>query len=450
MNDKIKKKLEIHKLFLLAFALFLLPFVNALTLGIGTVLNTTSSNSSMTFSFNVSVQNVTIESNSVYLYWVIYTESGVDKFCPSINFSTPNSNKDSSEFKCPLTPSGGSGGTDSGAAQTGIGENIMGFTPHFYKEGIEVFPTKAFSGFSIVTPPGIQVDEIKFDISGTNTGPSIELKIVDASPQVFKDALPTTIQSLEVGESKILWTSALMETAQFEAVSPVNFWIRISGEDKSTGELIYREKYSGDISFEKGGVTIEEEKPIFSIELKPHYYVGGKETLIYSDKTKFDGIAFEVIGKNLDRENRILNLSIVNASTQILKDSFPDTIKELLKGQKKTLWTSDIMAINKFNQTNISLWVGVEGILENQGTYLYSEGHLNINLNAPEKNANLLYSIGNKIWEGNPGGGILILLLIVIIIGSFNWKYKGIEKLKRWRERTKRKRIERKRSEEGW
>lgn len=303
MNDKIKKKLEVNTLFLLAFALFLLPFINTLTLAPDVILNTTSSNTSVTFSFNVSVRNVTIESNSIYLYWVIYTESGVDKFCPSINFSTPNSNTDSSEFKCPLTPSGGSGG-GSGAVQT------------------------------------------------------------------------TT------------------------------------------------------------------DKSLLSIELKPNYYYNSKKTLIYNNKTKFDGIAFEVIGKNLDEKNKILNLEIVNVSPQEVKNAFHSDIETLEVKESKILWTSDIITINKFNQTNISLLVGVEGILENLGTYLYSEGRLNINLNAPEKNANLLYSIGNEVWEGNPQGGILILLLVVIILGSINWRYKGIEKLNAWKERNKRKRKE--------
>lgn len=133
-------------------------------------------------------------------------------------------------------------------------EGVIGLTPHYYKDGVEVFSSKGFFGFSVVTPPGGSYDQIAFEISGTNTGPPIELKIVDASPQVFKDALPTTTQTLAGGESKILWTSALMDTEQFEAVSPINFWIRISGKD-SVGALVYREKYSGDISFEPDPLT---------------------------------------------------------------------------------------------------------------------------------------------------------------------------------------------------
>lgn len=87
--------------------LLIFPLVSALTLSPGTILNTSSSNSSMTFSFNVNVKNVTINPNSIFLYWVTYTENGENKFSPSINFSDPNSNKDSSQFGSPLTDYGG-------------------------------------------------------------------------------------------------------------------------------------------------------------------------------------------------------------------------------------------------------------------------------------------------------------------------------------------------------
>ena len=58
--------------------------------------------------------------------------------------------------------------------------------------------------------------------------------------------------------------------------------------------------------------------------------------------------------------------------------------------------------------------------------------------------------IGNKIWEGNPIGGVLVLFLVIMVVGFFGWRYKGVEKLKRWRKMVKRKRVERRRSEEGW
>jgi len=65
----------------------------------------------MTFSITVSVQNVTINPNSIYLYWVIYTQANDTKFCTFINWTTPNTNKDSATFGCTGTvPIAGGGG----------------------------------------------------------------------------------------------------------------------------------------------------------------------------------------------------------------------------------------------------------------------------------------------------------------------------------------------------
>ena len=131
-------------------------------------------------------------------------------------------------------------------------EEMIGLTPHYYKDGVEVFPTKGFLGFSVVTPPGGSYDQISFDISATNLDvPITNIQVVDASPIAFKNALPTTTQSLAIGENKTLWTSGLMDTVQFEAVSPVNFWIEVSGKNTYTDETIYPDRsYSGDISFQ--------------------------------------------------------------------------------------------------------------------------------------------------------------------------------------------------------
>lgn len=131
-------------------------------------------------------------------------------------------------------------------------EGMIGLDPHYYKDGVEIFPEKGFFGFTIVTPPGGSYDQIAFDISATNTGgvPIIDIQIIDAFPLVFKNALPTTTQNLEVGDSKILWTSDLMNTEQFESVSPVNFWIEVSGRETFTDTTIFPDRaYSGDISF---------------------------------------------------------------------------------------------------------------------------------------------------------------------------------------------------------
>ncbi len=139
---------------------------------------------------------------------------------------------------------------------------MISLTPHYYKDGVEVFPTKGFFGFTIVTPPGESYDQILFDINGVSTGdiPFSNIRITDASPTAFKNALPSTIQSLNRGQIKKLWGEGdyiAMNTIQFESISPVNFWVEVSAVNDYTGETIYADRsYSGDISFG------EEEKPM--------------------------------------------------------------------------------------------------------------------------------------------------------------------------------------------
>ncbi len=139
---------------------------------------------------------------------------------------------------------------------------MLGLNIHYYKDGVEIFPTKGFFGFSIVTPPGGTYDQIAFDIPATNTGdvPITNIQIVDASPLAFKNALPSTTQSLLIGESKTLWTSGLIDTVQFEG-QIINFWIKILGDHPDLGTT-YAEKYSGDITFET-----EDPPPIITVAI---------------------------------------------------------------------------------------------------------------------------------------------------------------------------------------
>ena len=136
-------------------------------------------------------------------------------------------------------------------------EGMIGLTPHYYKDGVEIFPKFSLWRFSVVTPPGEAFDQISFDISATNIGdiPFENIKVVNAYPQAFKDALVgATPKTLAVQETKTLWFSDNMTTEQFESISPVNFWVEVSGENTYTEETIYPDRsYSGDISFEAEG-----------------------------------------------------------------------------------------------------------------------------------------------------------------------------------------------------
>jgi len=80
--------------------IFLISFAGAVTLDNTVVLNTTSSNSSVTFSFNVNVTNITIELIYVYLYNVSFTNVTGFYDCGEINHSDANTVLDSADFDC--------------------------------------------------------------------------------------------------------------------------------------------------------------------------------------------------------------------------------------------------------------------------------------------------------------------------------------------------------------
>jgi len=125
----------------------------------------------------------------------------------------------------------------------------VGLKVHYLdKDGNEIF---SIGGFTIVDGRS-DVYEIYFDISAINQDVPIEnIQVVNAYPQAFEDSLVgVTPQSLAIDESKTLWTSEPMLTEQFESISPVNFWIELSGENSYTQETIYPDRaYSGIISF---------------------------------------------------------------------------------------------------------------------------------------------------------------------------------------------------------
>lgn len=104
----------------------MLPLMSAITFNPGTVLNTTSSNSSMTFSFTVNAINLTINPTSIYLKTVSYVRDGEIKTCSFINHTAKNTNFASADFGCTgpsdivVSPSGGGGGTTISGSQFDI------------------------------------------------------------------------------------------------------------------------------------------------------------------------------------------------------------------------------------------------------------------------------------------------------------------------------------------
>jgi len=107
-----------------------------------------------------------------------------------------------------------------------------GMIIHYYKNGKEVFPKNII--YSVVAPYGEDYDQLSFEILGTNTGTLqiTNLSITETYPSFLKNYFPKTGQSLNVGETKSLWKSSLVELKQFENLTqPINFSVRVLGKD---------------------------------------------------------------------------------------------------------------------------------------------------------------------------------------------------------------------------
>lgn len=189
----------------------------------------------------------------------------------------------------------------------------------------------------------------------------------------------------------------------------------------------------------------------FEISLTPHYFKEGKEVLIYNNETKFDGISFDIIGKNFNQNSRMLNLTVIDSYPVPFKEAIPKKIIEMLRiKQEKILWVSEIIDINELNLDNLSFWVGVEATHEKTQELFYNEGHYQIDLNSPTPNVNFLQKIGEFIWEDNPFVGLFVLFAVIVIISFYGWKYKFSDKLEKYRVKSEARRIEARKYNEGW
>lgn len=105
----------------ISLILFLSALGSALSFDSGTILNTSVSNSSITFSIPVTADTLTIEPNYIYLTNVQYLSGGYNYQCSTLNHSIQNSVLDSANFSCICincggTSSGGGSGSDAGGS----------------------------------------------------------------------------------------------------------------------------------------------------------------------------------------------------------------------------------------------------------------------------------------------------------------------------------------------
>ena len=189
----------------------------------------------------------------------------------------------------------------------------------------------------------------------------------------------------------------------------------------------------------------------FLIELKPIYYLNNIKIPLIEKLGLYNGIAFEVVGKNLQSSERILNISITDASPQVFKDALPNNTESLRILQEKILWISEIIDTDEFEKGNVTFWIEVEGTNEatNVKSIVEDDTVLYIK-NFKDSGIPFMINIGESVWEGNPAGGIFVLVFFGGFFIFMFWKYKYPKKIESWRDQEEIKREKRKQIEEGW
>lgn len=92
----------------------------------------------------------------------------------------------------------------------------------------------------VLTQPNASYNGVSFEIVGANSflkSRILNITILDASPQVFKDVLPNNTASLRILQEKGLWRSKVMNLNYFTKGN-VTFWIKVEGTNEKTNEII--------------------------------------------------------------------------------------------------------------------------------------------------------------------------------------------------------------------
>lgn len=175
--------------------------------------------------------------------------------------------------------------------------------------------------------------------------------------------------------------------------------------------------------------------------LNEHYYLNYREVLVYGNYS-FDGISFEVVGKNLDNSSRILNISITNSNPIQFESSLPDIPSDLRILQSKTLWISKIVDTKQFiDGEKINFTINISGFNEKNGLEENYTCSKEILIRTEENG--FFYKAGKIIMPSNPNLGIFLAFILILGILYFLWNFEIGKKIQNFKLRKiRRKKLE--------
>lgn len=182
--------------------------------------------------------------------------------------------------------------------------------------------------------------------------------------------------------------------------------------------------------------------------LIPHYMQQGSEITVYSNDTIFDGLYFSVICSNNLPDEKILSLSVVNASPIELYNALPNKIIDYIAIKNKLLYTSNVISVKNLNETFVNFSVSIMGLSEKSFTVEKAEATKDIFIKNKENSQ--IMGLGSTIFPSHPTLGLVIFLVLGGLSIFLIWDYGIGKKINLWKRKRLIRKLEKRKQEERY
>jgi len=236
---------------------------------------------------------------------------------------------------------------------------MIDLTPHYYKNGVEVFPTKGLSSISTtITSPKDWDWRSFWIICIDRTMPSA----------------PSNLAITSSGQDIILtWDTATDEPS----CSHIKHYV-ISRDGNPIASINATTFTDIDISYGDYSYSV------YAVDAVDHLGPSIKKNIMFSsdgifetiDYNEYNQVSFDVLVINVGNVN-ITNLQIADAYPIEFKNALPKTIQSSLEGGESKKWSSSLMDLTSSSQL---FWVNVSGedatnkIYKSSSVYLIKKG----------------------------------------------------------------------------
>lgn len=156
---------------------------------------------------------------------------------------------------------------------------------------------------------------------------------------------------------------------------------------------------------------------VLECSLNENYYQGGMQILYASNESVPDGISIDIRCSNLDRTQRLLSLSVVNASPSIFYESLSRNTIDFLRidERDKILFSSPVIPTSLLNDSN-EFSATISSLSEKNMSFETADCKKTINLPSKE---NLILEVGDKISPSSPIAGLAFVVILIALIIYF-------------------------------